>query len=821
MSDTRRQQVISTHSTSSTQKATLKIGGMSCAACANRIERAISKMDGVLSANVNLASEKATVEFDPSRTSVEAICGTVTEQGYKIIRDRVELKLGGMSCAACAQRIEKKLAGLEGVVSAAVNFAAEKAIVEYDAATIRVSDMKRAVEELGYKAADVSSQADVDRERQEREGEIRRQKRRFIFSALLTAPLLLTMFIDMLGLMHEFPSFLFSPWLQLILATPVQFVAGWQFYRDSYYTLRARSANMSVLVALGTTTAYLYSLVIVIWGERIGQHGLYFETSAVIITLIILGKLLEANAKGRTSEAIRKLMGLRAKTARVVRNGEEVDIPIEEVVVGDIVVVRPGEKIPVDGVIVDGFSSIDESMLTGESVPVDKNVGDEVIGSTINKHGSFRFRATKVGADTALAQIIRIVEEAQGSKAPIQRLADVISGRFVPTVIAVAVATFVGWYFFGDPGNITRALINMTSVLVIACPCALGLATPTSIMVGTGKGAENGILIKGGEYLEKAHKLQAIVLDKTGTITKGEPEVTDVVPLADLTDREILRLAASAERGSEHPLGQAIIEGAKTRDIVLAEPVDFSAIPGHGIEARVDGHSVLLGNRKLMADRGVDIAGVEEEIQTLENQGKTAMLLAVDGRMSGIVAVADTVKPNSTQAISALKKMHIQVFMITGDNKRTAEAIARQVGVDYVLAEVLPEDKAREVQKLKDRGLIVGMVGDGINDAPALVTADVGFAIGTGTDVAIESSDITLMKGDLKGIAAAIQLSRSTMRNIRENLFWALIYNTIGIPIAALGFLSPMIAGAAMAFSSVSVVTNALRLKRWRYREMV
>lgn len=799
-----------------TQKVTLKIGGMSCAACANRIERAIANLDGVRRANVNLAAEKATVEFDPTKVNIDKISRTVTEQGYKVIQDRVELKLTGMSCAACAQRIEKLLASLEGVTSATVNFATEKAVVEYDAAVIRVADMQEAVEELGYKASEVSGEADVDTERQEREREIGYLRRMFIFSAILTAPMLLTMFIDMFGIMHLFPAFLFSPWFQFVLATPVQFIAGWQFYRDSYYTLRARSANMSVLVALGTTTAYLYSLVVAVWGDRIGQRGVYFETSAMIITLIILGKFLEARAKRRTSEAIRKLMGLRAKTARVIRDGAELDIPIEDVVVGDIVIVRPGEKIPVDGVIIEGFSSVDESMLTGESVPVDKNVGDEVVGSTINKHGTFKFRATKVGSDTVLAQIIRIVEEAQGSKAPIQRMADIISGKFVPAVIAIAVITFVGWYFFGDRGNLTRALLNMTAVLVIACPCALGLATPTSIMVGTGKGAEYGILIKGGEQLERAHKLQAVVLDKTGTITKGEPEVTDVISLTDLTEDEVLRLAASAERGSEHPLGQAIIDGARARNIILAEPVDFAAIPGHGIEARVDGQFVLLGNRKLMKDRGINTAAVEAEIQDLENQGKTAMLLAIDGQLSGIVAVADTVKPSSAKAISALQKLGIEVYMLTGDNRRTAEAIAKQVGIDHVLAEVLPADKAREVQKLQEQGLVVGMVGDGINDAPALVTADVGFAIGSGTDVAIESSDITLIKGDLEGVVAAIQLSRSTMRNIKQNLFWALIYNTIGIPVAAFGFLSPMLAGAAMAFSSVSVVTNALRLKRWK-----
>ncbi len=802
------------------QRVTIRIGGMSCAACANRIERALSKIEGVQNANVNFAAEKASVEFEQDKVAVSTIASVVEEQGYRVIRDRGELRISGMSCAACAQRIEKGLAKLPGVSSANVNFAAEKAVVEYDSATVGISQMKALVEELGYKAHDVSDQAEVDAEKAEREGEIRRQKHLFVFAAALSLPLVLAMAAELMGFMGPWVHTMMNPWVQLALATPVQFIAGWQFYRDSYYTLRAKSANMSVLIALGTSAAYFYSLAVTLWGHRFGQQAVYFESAAVIITLIILGKLLEAVAKGRTSEAIKKLMGLQAKTARVIREGQEQDIPIDEVVVDDIILVRPGEKIPVDGAVVEGHSSVDESMLTGESVPVDKTVGDEVIGSTINKHGSFKFRATKVGADTVLAQIVKIVEDAQGSKAPIQRFADIISGKFVPAVIAIAAVTFLAWWLIGDSGNFTRALINMTAVLVIACPCALGLATPTSIMVGTGKGAESGILIKGGEYLEKAHKLNAVVLDKTGTITKGEPAVTDVVSLSEYPEDEILRLAAGAERGSEHPLGQAIIAGAREENLSISDPVNFSAIPGRGIEAQIDEHSLLLGNRKLMAERGIDVGAIEPQVQKLEKAGKTAMLLAVDGQMAGIVAVADTVKPTSAEAIRALKRMGIAVYMITGDNSRTAQAIGEQVGVDHILAEVLPEDKASEVQKLKDQGLTVGMVGDGINDAPALVTADVGFAIGTGTDVAIESGDITLMKGDLKGIVAAIQLSRSTMRNIKQNLFWALIYNSLGIPVAALGFLSPVVAGAAMAFSSVSVVTNALRLKRWKYREV-
>jgi len=732
---------------------------------------------------------------------------------------RVTLKISGMSCAACATRVEKQLRDMPGVYEAAVNLTAEKAVVAYDGSTVRVGDLERSVEEIGYRARDMASQTGVDTEQAEREREIHRQRMLFAFSAALSMPLLLTMLVH-LGITNRLPSILLNPWFQLALATPVQFVAGWPFYRASYYALRGGSSNMSVLVALGTSAAYFYSLTVVLWGSTLGQHEVYFESSAVIITLILLGKLLEAKAKGRASEAIRKLIGLQVKTARVVRDNQEMDIPIEEVTVGDVVIVRPGERIPVDGIVLEGYSSVDEAMLTGESIPVDKKVGDEVIGSTINKYGAFRFRATKVGKDTALAQIIRIVEEAQGSKAPIQRLADIISSKFVPAVMGVAVITFFGWYLFGDPGNFTRGLINFTAVLVIACPCALGLATPTSIMVGTGKGAENGILIKGGEYLENAHRLKAIVLDKTGTITKGEPALTDLVALDGFTRTELLHLASSAERGSEHPLGQAIVKGAKDMDLSLVEPSDFEAIPGYGISAKVRNRHVLVGNRKLLQESGTTTGHMEAQLRQLEKEGKTAMLVAVDGLIAGVIGVADTVKPSSVSAISAMKRMGLEVYMITGDNYRTAAAIANQVGIEYVLADVLPEDKAREIQRLKDSGLTVGMVGDGINDAPALVTADVGFAIGTGTDVAMESADITLIKGDLKGVVAAIQLSRSTMRNVKENLFWALLYNTIGIPVAALGLLSPVLAGGAMALSSVSVVGNALRLKRWRYKEV-
>nr|WP_277352308.1 copper-translocating P-type ATPase [Caloranaerobacter azorensis] len=598
-------------------------------------------------------------------------------------------------------------------------------------------------------------------------------------------------------------------YLQLALATLVQFIIGYRFYKGAYHSLKGGGANMDVLVALGTSAAYFYSLYNLISGVK----EYYFEASAVIITLILLGKMLEAIAKGRTSEAIKKLMNLQAKTARVIRDGKELDIPVEQVVVGDIVVVRPGEKIPVDGIVIEGNSSVDESMLTGESIPVDKKEGDEVIGATINKHGTFKFKATKIGRDTVLSQIIKLVEEAQGSKAPIQRLADKVAGIFVPTVIGIAILTFAIWYFV--EGDFTNALINAVAVLVIACPCALGLATPTAIMVGTGKGAENGILIKGGEYLERAHQIDTLIFDKTGTITKGEPEVTDIISF-NKSKEDILKFAAIAEKASEHPLGQAIVKKGEESGIKLTDSEKFNAIPGHGIFAVIEGKEVYLGNRKLMKDKNINIEDIEDEIVNLESQGKTAMILSINGRAEGIIAVADTVKEHSREAIKQLKSMGIEVYMITGDNERTANAIAREVGIENVIAEVLPEHKAQEVQKLKAQGKKVGMVGDGINDAPALVKADIGFAIGTGTDVAIEAADITLMKGDLRDIVLAIRLSRRTMRTIKQNLFWAFFYNSIGIPLAALGFLNPMIAGAAMAFSSVSVVSNSLRLKRFK-----
>jgi Cu+-exporting ATPase len=722
------------------------------------------------------------------------------------------LKISGMSCAACAARIEKKLNKLEGVQKAAVNLATEKASVEYDNSRIKVSDMIKAVEMLGYNA-ERAGEVSRDREKEQREKEIKHLRAELIISALLSSPLIMAM---LLTLVNIDLAFLHNEYFQLAIATPIQFIIGFRFYKNAFYALRAKSANMDVLVAMGTSAAYFFSIYNAFFVPAkpgMMMKELYFESAAVIITLILLGKYLEAAAKGKTSEAIKKLMGLQAKTARVIRNGTEKDIPIEEVKVGDIIVVRPGEKVPVDGKIIEGSSSIDESMLTGESLPVEKKAGDTVVGATINKFGTFKFEATKVGRDTVLSQIVKMVEDAQGSKAPIQKIADKVSGVFVPAVVGIAVITFLVWVLV--VGNLTEGIVSAVSVLVIACPCALGLATPTAIMVGTGKGAENGILIKGGEHLETAYKLNTVVLDKTGTITKGQPEVTDIIDLGRMKGDEILSLAAAAEKNSEHPLGVAIYERGKTEFGSIPDPDRFEAIPGRGVMAVISEKVIYIGTRKLMVEKEIPLGATEEAIAKLEDEGKTAMLMAVNNAVEAIIAVADTLKESSKEAIKELQEMGIEVYMITGDNRRTANAIAKQVGIANVLAEVLPEHKAEEVEKLKKQGKSVAMVGDGINDAPALAKADIGMAIGTGTDVAIEAADITLMRGDLTTIPAAIRLSRKTMRKIKQNLFWAFIYNTIGIPFAALGLLNPMIAGGAMAFSSVSVVTNSLSLKRF------
>ena len=719
---------------------------------------------------------------------------------------KISIDVLGMNCAACSSRVEKVLLKQEGVISANVNLLANKANIEYDANKIKLEDLMKIIEKTGFKAK-IGVKKDLSRDKELREKEIKSLKTSFIISAILSIPLFSAMFLHMAGI----DNILNNGWFQLALATPVQFIIGYRFYKGAYNSLKGGGANMDVLVSMGTSAAYFYS----IYNLLTEVHQYYFEASAVIITLILLGKTFEAVAKGKTSEAIKKLIGLQPKTARVIKDGVEIDIPIEEVEIGDIIVVRPGERIPVDGMIVEGNSALDESMITGESIPIDKTIGDEVIGATINKFGSFKFKATKIGKDTVLSQIIKLVEDAQGSKAPVQRLADKISGIFVPVVMIIALITFIGIYIIGK--NFNQGLMNAVAVLVIACPCALGLATPTAIMVGTGKGAENGILIKSGEHLEMAHKMDTIVFDKTGTITKGEPEVTDIIAFNNIAKDEILRIAASVEKTSEHPLGQSIVRKGEEELLILTEPESFIAIPGKGLKVSLEGKEIFVGNRKLMKDNNISIEEKEEELLKLEEEGKTAMLISIDGMLSGIIAVADQIKESSKSSIEKLLSMGLDVYMITGDNERTAKAIGKEVGIANVLAEVLPENKAEVVEKLKAKGKHVGMVGDGINDAPALAAADVGFAVGTGTDVAMEAADITLMRGDLIGVVTAIRLSHRTMKTIKQNLFWAFFYNSIGIPFAAVGFLNPMIAGAAMAFSSVSVVTNSLRLKKFKY----
>jgi len=797
------------------KEANLQISGMTCAACANRIEKGLKKVEGVHDANVNFALEKTKIMYDPQKTNPQQFKEKVESLGYGILSDKAEFTVSGMTCAACANRVEKRLNKLEGVNEATVNFALETATVDFNPDEVNVNEMKSAITKLGYKLEVKSDEQDGSTDH--RLQEIERQKKKFIISFILSFPLLWAMvshfsFTSFIYL----PDMLMNPWVQLALATPVQFIIGGQFYVGAYKALRNKSANMDVLVALGTSAAYFYSVYLSIQSIGSSEHmtDLYFETSAVLITLIILGKLFEAKAKGRSSEAIKKLMGLQAKTATVVRDGTEMKILIEEVVAGDIVYVKPGEKIPVDGEIVEGKSAIDESMLTGESIPVDKTIGDLVIGSTMNKNGFLKVKATKVGRDTALAQIIKVVEEAQGSKAPIQRVADQISGIFVPVVVVIAIITFVVWMIFVTPGDFGGALEKMIAVLVIACPCALGLATPTSIMAGSGRSAEYGILFKGGEHLEATHRLDTVILDKTGTVTNGKPVLTDVIVADGFHEEEILRLVGAAEKNSEHPLAEAIVEGIKEKKIDIPSSETFEAIPGFGIESVVEGKQLLIGTRRLMKKFDIDIEEISKSMEELEREGKTAMLIAINKEYAGIVAVADTVKDTSKAAIARLKKMGLDVVMITGDNTQTAQAIAKQVGIDHVIAEVLPEGKAEEVKKLQAQGKKVAMVGDGINDAPALATADIGMAIGTGTDVAMEAADITLIRGDLNSIADAIFMSKMTIRNIKQNLFWALAYNGLGIPIAAFGFLAPWVAGAAMAFSSVSVVLNALRLQR-------
>jgi P-type Cu+ transporter len=803
--------------TDNSKEFNMQITGMTCAACARRIEKGLTKLEGVKNATVNLALEKATVAFDSKNVNESKIQEKIKDLGFDLVTEKVEISISGMTCAACSTRIEKGLNKLDGIFKATVNLALETATVEYNPSTLTVNDLMKKIEKLGYGARetiDTNQQAAVDH----RLKEIENQKGKFVFSTILSMPLLWAMVSH-----FEFTSFIYlpemfmNPWVQFALATPVQFIIGKQFYVGAYKALKNKSANMDVLVALGTSAAYFYSIYLSIQSIGSTEHmvSLYFETSAVLITLIILGKLFEVKAKGRSSEAIKKLMGLQAKTATVLRKGEELELPLEEVLVEDIVYIKPGEKIPVDGVVIEGKSAIDESMLTGESVPIDKSEGDEVIGSTLNKNGFLKVRATKVGKDTALAQIIKVVEQAQGSKAPIQRLADKISGVFVPVVVVIAIITFFTWYIWATPGNFAESLEKMIAVLVIACPCALGLATPTSIMAGSGRAAEHGILFKGGEHLETTYRISTVVLDKTGTVTNGNPVLTDVITHQDIDETEFLTLVGAAEKLSEHPLAISIVEGIREKGINLDANVEFEAVPGFGVIAKVDSNNVLIGTIKLMNKEGVSIGGKVLQIKNqLEQAGKTAMLVAINGQYAGLVAVADTIKNTSKEAIERLKDMGLEVIMMTGDNRQTANAIAKEAGISQVIAEVLPEGKAEEVIKLQKKGKKVAMVGDGINDAPALAVADIGMAIGTGTDVAMEAADITLIRGDLNSIADAIRMSQKTIINIKQNLFWAFAYNTLGIPIAALGFLAPWLAGAAMAFSSVSVVLNALRLQR-------
>ena len=794
------------------RRAVLDIEGMTCAMCVATVTEGLEELPGVLDVSVNLATAKAIVRFRPDEVNLPRMIAEVKDRGYGVHTERVKLDIEGMTCATCVKTIEDALGRLPGVASAQVNLATNAAFVDYSGSSVTPAEIARAVRDVGY-GATVAEEGATRRE----DGSVReaRHWRRLLWvSGGLSLPLLLAMVLEMAGVPGALPRLLGNYWLQLALGSAVQFWPGMTFYVDAYYNLKHRNANMSVLVALGTSAAYLFSLAAAFRGGR-PAYGTYFETSAVLITLVITGKMLEAIAKGRTSQAIRSLLGLQPRTARIARGGEELSVPVEEVAVGDLVLVRPGERVPVDGVVVDGYSAVDESMLTGESLPQEKREGADVVGGTINRTGSFRFRATKVGRDTALQQIVRIVEEAQGSKAPIQRLADVISNYFVPTVIGIAALTFALWLVLGH--DVTGALLAGVSVLVIACPCALGLATPTAVMVGSGRGAEAGILFKAAGNLERTGALRAVVLDKTGTITSGRPVVTDVVELADVAADEALALALTLEERSEHPLAQAIVEHALARGLAPAAADEFKALPGRGVQAKVAGRGYLLGNRTLIAGKGIELGAADARIAALEAEGKTAMLLADEERLLAAIAVADTVKEGSREAIAALQAMGMRVLMITGDNRRTAEAIARQVGLspEDVRAEVLPARKADEVRRLQAAGLLTAMVGDGINDAPALATADVGMAIGTGADVAIEAADVTLMSGDLRGVVAAIDLSRATLGKIRQNLFWALVYNAIGVPLAALGFLSPIIAGGAMALSSVSVTTNSTLLKRF------
>ena len=778
---------------SNKQNATLNITGMTCAACSNRIEKRLNKMDNV-KAQVNLTTEKATIEYDTNDYAINDFVTTVQKLGYDVVIDKAELDITGMTCAACSNRIEKVLNKAPGVKDATVNLTTEQAMVTYYPGQTDLDTLIGRIRNLGYDAQPKQSEEDQATRKQQ---ELKHKRNKLIISTILSLPLLMTMLVHLFN-MH-LPDILMNPWFQFILATPIQFIIGF---------------NMDVLVALGTSAAYFYSIYEMIkwFSGATNMPHLYFETSAVLITLILFGKYLEARAKSQTTNALSELLNLQAKEARLIDdNGMEKMVPLNQVNVDDILLIKPGEKIPVDGQIIKGETAIDESMLTGESMPVDKHVDDVVIGSTMNTNGVITIMATKVGKDTALSNIIKVVEEAQSSKAPIQRLADIISGYFVPIVIAIALLTFLIWITLVHPGQFEDALVAAISVLVIACPCALGLATPTSIMVGTGRAAENGILFKGGEYVERTNQVDTVVFDKTGTLTHGKPEVTYFEG-----DKDTLTLVASAENNSEHPLATAIVNYAKQHKVNLVNVTNYQTLPGHGIQAIIDDSMLFVGNQKLMLDHQINIQSIKQKMKQMEAEGHTVMLIAYDGELRGMIAVADTVKASAKEAIQQLSSMNIRTVMLTGDNERTAKAIAKEVGIDQVIAGVLPEDKAHHITQLQEQKHNVAMVGDGINDAPALVKADIGIAMGTGTEVAIEAADITILGGDIQLVPKAIHASHKTIRNIKQNLFWAFGYNIAGIPIAAMGLLAPWIAGAAMALSSVSVVSNALRLKRMK-----
>ena len=786
---------------------------MTCINCANTIEKALSKLNGVTQATVNLAAEKAIIDYNPNTVDQKTIEQTITTAGYKVIHEKINLQVGGMTCVNCAKTIEKALNSREGVYNATVVFAAEKVAVEYNPDQISLPAIKKVIQDVGYTVIEPKPQEGAEDKARKRH--IQRLKLLLTASIGLTIPIIALMWLSPLPMEQ-------TNILMFLLATPVQFVVGWTFYVGTYKGLKNKTANMDTLIAMGTSTAYFYSTVVTFIPELFPNAAVFFDTVTMIMTFILLGKLLDAIAKGRTSEAIRKIMGLQAKVARIIRNSQEMEVPIEEVIVGDIVMVRPGEKIPVDGTIIEGYSGVDEKVITGESIPVEKKVGDQVVGATINKTGMLKFRATKVGKDTVLAQIINLVEEALTSKAPVQRIADVAAGYFVPVIIITASLSALAWYFIVGESFIF-ALTVFIAVVVVACPCALGLATPTAIMVGVGKGAENGILIKSGEALEAAHKLKTVVFDKTGTLTKGEPEVTDIYPNKAFSEEQLLQLAAIAEKNSEHPLGEAILKKAKEKDLKVEDPELFNALPGYGVEVTYRNGTILLGNRKLMEANNLEINNLEAKMTKLEESGKTVMLIAVNGQIAGLIAVADTLKKNSAEAVAKLKEMGLEVIMISGDNQRTANAIASQIGVSRVFAEVLPSEKASEIKRLQAENKVVAMVGDGINDAPALAQANIGIAVGSGTDVAMETGDIVLIKNDLRDVIIAIQLSRATMRKIRQNLFWAFFYNVALIPLAAGAFypilhvlFNPVYAAAAMASSSVTVVTNASLLRRFK-----